>query len=366
MGRESVRLFGRIVTLRERNTLAVLWTWLVLLLFLGVRMPDSGRSQSLPVAGQVIGHSILKAFSTTGSGGTTLAQAPEVIFQDRSGEMWLGGITGLFTLTANDAKWQNRSDSLRVTGWFWVHGVGQDKRGDIWIWYGSGGSEFAYRAAGKWCDPREICPASIKSLGRILIPGKDGRIWFASSEGLVAYDGTKWDGPFNPPEREVQDYIRFRPAYPAVGQSRFSVPPASISVDERSLRYWASDAYSGIQDRDGDIWVGSERGIWRFSEKRGDWSLYTTQGLAWRVARIFEDRYGKLWFTDATGRLAQYDKVSASWARYDLASRFPGEHVQVLSVYAQNPRSVILGTQPGVIILDERTGSMLPVPVHSG
>jgi ligand-binding sensor domain-containing protein len=246
----------------------------------------------------------------------------------------------------------------------WIHALTADKQGRIWVCHGFATKRMAFLAGDQWRDANELRPSNITSLGRTLIAGPKGRIWFVSPEGLIGYDGRRWAGPFRAPELMVRTYNRFKLIYSDKDRAHLA------DIQERMhKRYgeeeppptpWTSEVYSGIQDRDGDIWLGATRGIWRFEERTGCWKVYPTHGLAEEVSLIFEDRYGRIWFSDSDAHLALYDKRKDAWTTYDLAF----EDAVVEAVYVDKQGKVMIGTELGIIILDERTREMKPLAVN--
>jgi hypothetical protein len=190
-----------------------------------------------------------------------------------------------------------------------------------------------------------------------------------SPHGLVAYDGSEWIGPYNPPEA-LQRIHNGRRVTHGDRDAEFADlrdrTRRDLGMPDPPPAPWPSEVASGLRDRDGNIWLGGARGIWRFEERQGVWKVYPTHGLAESVSGIFEDRFGRIWFADSRAHLAVYEKSKDEWAFYDLAERFPGQDATVETMYIDKQSKVIVSTRPGLLILDEITKEMTPVTVHVG
>src|SRR5262245_55470860 len=91
----------------------------------------------------------------------------------------------------------------------------------------------------------------------------DGYVWIATVDGLVLFDGVKFN-PWSPPPGE------------SLGGGRFQ---------EGAL----------LAARDGSLWIGTSSGLSRL--KDGHLFNYTTTARSPAVAAIAEDREGTIWVT---------------------------------------------------------------------
>jgi ligand-binding sensor domain-containing protein len=345
---------------------------LVLLLFSIAPKAVQVKTTGPPQVDQVAGHDVLKAFSSQELGRNLIfVSTPDAIFQDSKGIFWFGGPRGLCSYDEKEDRWVDysraaRSDAVMTDDEWkpgWICSVCADKQGRIWVQGVI--SKFAFWEGGQWRNANELLPPNITSLGRTLIAGRDGRIWFVSPQGLVAYEGRSWTGPSNPPDTAMRIYNQFKFTYADKGLARLGDIQDRMHKDlgeKLPQPLWTSEVRSGIQDHDGDIWLGAARGIWRFDEKTGDWKVYPMHGLVEEVSLIYTDRYGRIWFADDAAHLALYDKYKDTWTSYDLAF----EDAVVDAVYVDKQGKVIIGAPLGIIILNEWTGKTQPSPVRIG
>lgn len=341
-------------------------------LFLLCLAPQVAQVQTIrpaPVE-QIAGHDLLKAFSSEElRRKLVIADTPDIIFQDSKGIFWFGGTRGLCSYDEKQDRWvdyshaggNSRANAAAMADdeWKpgWIGAICSDKQGRVWVH--SVISKFAFLDGGRWHSVNDRLPPNISSLGCTLIAGLEGRIWFVSPQGLVVYDGRGWAGPFNPSDAAMRIYNQFEFTYADKDLAELM----HQELGEKKLPpLWESEVQSGIQDRDGDIWLGATRGIWRFEERTGDWKIYPMHGLVEEVSLIFSDRYGRIWFADAAAHLALYDKHKDTWTSYDLGL----EDADVDAVYVDKQGTVIIGAPLGIIILDERTKKMKPLPVRLG
>lgn len=333
-----------------------------------VKTPSQTRNM------RIAGHEMVKSFSLKElRKGVFAAAVPFVIFQLPNGTFWFGGPHGLFSYNEQEDRWTNHDETVDGRGSLsWVQSIAMDKRARIWACDGFVDGKVFLLDSGRWRDANQYRPSKVRSIGRILIAGHRGTVWFVSPDGLVAYDGEKWSGPFTPPESIVQLYNELKPAYAQKQSQELAAASAQVRKKygdaEPTRPAWTAEIHTGIEDRDGDIWLGGTRGIWRFVQKANQWKVYTLHDLAEEVSLITEDRYGRIWFADADAHLALYEKDNDKWTPYDLVF----DDATVNAILVDSAGQTLIGTDSGIISLDERTGKTKPLalsvngqPVHN-
>ena len=111
------------------------------------------------------------------------------------------------------------------------------------------------------------------------------------------------------------------------------------------------------RDSDGNLWIGTTEGAWRFHPRRGLEPCLTANlpGTAW-IASFFEDREGNLWIGSLTHSLA---RVWNGWvARFNVEDGLSDPFVW--SVVADDARRLWIGTNSGIERLDP-DGSIRPI-----
>jgi ligand-binding sensor domain-containing protein len=286
--------------------------------------------------------------------------------------LWFGASEAFYSYDEKRDKWTDYTDlsgaPYPIEG---IHGIAQDKNGDIWICYSSYPESFAVLRAGHWRRAVGLTPVNTESLGRILIAGNrrsgrtPGTIWFLSPEGLIAYDGSGWTRPLNPAESTIKIYRDLK--YNHRTEADLFMEKALQDIRRANGEKdpppnpWSSGVQCGVQDQEGDIWLGAVNGIWRLQPRTGHWRIYTTQVFPATVDRAFADRYGRVWFADWTGHLAVYDKHKDALTSYDLSPRLQGHNALIQTVYVDKRSNVIIGTDLGSFVLDESTNNIRPL-----
>jgi ligand-binding sensor domain-containing protein len=193
---------------------------------------------------------------------------------DRAGRVWVGSgssFTGVYRRT--DERWEHLDG---IDGF--VHRITIDPTGAVWFAVLYPGGETG-RGAWYFSDERfRLAPAiaSIPSARVYDVVARDpsGVLWFATLDGLAAYDGK--------------------------GRMRQFDPKTS---DLRGEKVWCLSAA-----RDGSLWLGyqNERGVSRLA--RGEFRHYDVEdGLCdGNVWSIVEGRPGVLWFATRNG-LSRFD-----------------------------------------------------------
>lgn len=128
----------------------------------------------------------------------------------------------------------------------------------------------------------------------------EGRVWAATGEGVVRYDGKKWD--------------------------------VIYSVANGALQ---SNDVHAIAFSKNEIWVGSLfRGVSRYRKADGKWVHYDTQNSALagnEIRRIFVrpaegNRPEEIWFATEDGGIAVFS--NEEWRKIGTADGLPNEHVR--------------------------------------
>jgi ligand-binding sensor domain-containing protein/signal transduction histidine kinase len=261
-------------------------------------------------------------FTVYKTGDTPRTNRPNRLFEDASGRIWAGTDDGVFMLDTPAG-----ADAFRRV----EMGARPGDVGGVWAFIEDGEQRLWIATSnGLWrrdADGRIVSfpvPAHIKGIVWDLHTDQEGRIWAAHENGLLIfkpYPGT--------PDQRTGLRVRKRAAATA-GGSAHDAPPLPQENGE-AYNYTSADglATNSVReihaDADGRIWLGTARGLSRFSPQ--GFSNYTNaHGLSDdNIRALAEDRAGNLWIGTETGgaiKLARHGLVT-----YREADGLGGRHV---------------------------------------
>ena len=285
------------------------------------------------------------------------------IFQDRAGTFWIGSLLGLYTYNEKRNQWLNFREKQEQKFFKSVKTICQDKAGRVWII--SLRSEIKFFDGQHWHSGEELSPPVPLPVDNcVLFTGKDGKLWFVTGTGLIAFDGKEWTSPMMPSKHIEEIYAQMPIKYRDEQEEKWAVSERlAQGENERSEKavkkvkhtdILLPTIYHGLQDRYGSIWLGARKAIVRFNPKENAWKVYPLQGLV-EVRLIYEDRQGRLWFADEQGHLSVYNQKLGNWKSYDLSIYFPQiQPKRITSIYQSKAGQIMIGTRDGLVLFMER------------
>jgi ligand-binding sensor domain-containing protein len=260
------------------------------------------------------------------------------IIEDRSGVIWFGSTDGLCHYdgktisrvpitastpssdTGNDQSFYYNEQSTKKTVW----SILQDKTGRFWFGTGEGVYCYDGKQFTRFPDSNTINKSGLHlKLTDCIFEDKKGNIWFCSgmmpgSEGISRFDGTTLENfkPYN--ENWVRAVLEdrngnllFATRHMGIlrydGQT-FTNITKKAGIDNGSV-------WSMVEDRSGNIWIGTENGSGQLGEDGGLWRFdgisftkFTTKdGLVHNgVSSLLEDRNGNIWVGSRNTGLCRY------------------------------------------------------------
>jgi PAS domain S-box-containing protein len=258
------------------------------------------------------------------------AVIPFSMTQDGSGFLWLGGDTGLLRWDGYQFR-DYRPDPTLPNGLLSadVYVLHRDPRGQLWVGTTSGGLA-RYDAA----QQRLLCVglASLRCDGQKVWSIADdgaGGLWVATGAGLFRLDANG----------------------KTIGQWHHLLGRDATYADDAVLAV--------LRDHNGDVWIGSVRGLARSVGGKSEFTAVTFHGDQMRsAANMLEDSAGRIWIgTRQEGAFViSADRTQARSVAATAPSR-PGEiATEITTLLEISPGRMWLGTfNRGIVEVDSAT-----------
>ncbi len=265
------------------------------------------------------------------------------MLEDRSGNIWFGGIYGLSRYDGVIWRTFTEADGLAYN---YVISICEDHSGNLWFGTFRGGvSQYDGVSWRTFTEADGLADNYVLSI----LEDRSGALWFGTYEGLSRYDGVSWrryttdDGlASNTVFSILEDDSGALWFGTGAGVSRYD------GVSWRTFReadgLVLGSVLSILEDRSGNLWFGTlSNGVSRYDG--ASWRTFTTaDGLASNnVHSIVEDRSGNLWFGTSEGA-SRYDGVS--WRTHTTADGLVAD--QLKSILEDHSGNLWFGTTEGV------------------
>jgi len=260
------------------------------------------------------------------------------VLQDSQGFIWLATENGLDRYDGAEVhrykRERNRPDGL-ASDYIWA--LAEDKTGNIWIATEGGGLAVWNRRTDLIHSYRNV-PGDPDSLGNdsvrgVMVDGK-GRVWAATRDAGVS----------------VLD--------PATGKvlrlAHDPARPESLGSDR--------NVYAVLEARDGSVWVGTSAGVDRYLGAGKGFQHFvppTDQGREHKIMSLIQDRGGDIWLGSFDVGLQRLDPDSGQVFSYRSRAQDPtslsGDDVRV--IFEDTQGRLWVGTATGLNLLDRDTGT---------
>ena len=256
-----------------------------------------------------------------------------VIFEDRSGVLWVGHevARGLSKLSAGAERfghYRHIPDDAYSRDSDTVTSMHEDQEGALWIGTFSGLDRWQ-RTTGQWrnyrhdpSDPDSLADDAVRS---VYVDQDDG-LWVGTEGGLDRYD----------PQED-----------------RFVHVGAPVVM-------WMHEGSSGI------FWLATKSGLFTLDRETGQLAL-VTEGYAWKIM-VYEDSSGIVWVGSSGDGLDRYDPASGEWRHYQNDPHDPrslsNDSVEV--IHEDQTGALWIGTRRGLNRLDRDTGTFTHYWVRDG
>jgi len=211
---------------------------------------------------------------------------------------------------AGNWRFYGEADGLANGG---VGSTVQDQQGNLWFGTTNGGVS---RFDGQSWKTFTTEDGLADSRGRVLFVDSKDNLWVGTSNGLCRFDGQSWE-TFTTKDGMVSNYT-WSIMEDHSGQVWFGHPGGVTRYDGTVFHSFEAYDFTGdrvfaiFQDRDGNMWFGTQRsGVVRFNGTTCT-VLNTSDGLAHNnvSGAIPQDREGTIWFATAGGGISRYNGQS--------------------------------------------------------
>jgi signal transduction histidine kinase/ligand-binding sensor domain-containing protein len=241
--------------------------------------------------------------------GQKLPNAPYALLVTRDGTLWIGTFAGLVSWNGN------KLTEYPEVGPAFVTSLLEDREGTVWAGILAGSPE---SPAGRLCairSGRVECYQQGGAFGTFvwsLLEDGSGELWAAAESGLwrwkpgaptrYATPGVRIDDLSKTDEGRVLIAIRRRGLEQVLGDKLAAYPIRSASNPNVLLSDRDVNSNKLLRDRDGGIWIGThERGIIHLHQGRTD-VFTTSDGLSGNIiCSLFEDHEGNVWVGTTRG-----------------------------------------------------------------
>ncbi|HLG15476.1 MAG TPA: two-component regulator propeller domain-containing protein [Blastocatellia bacterium] len=207
---------------------------------------------------------------------------------------------------------------------------------------------------------------------RDMFSTRSGALWVVLPEGLAEYDGVEWSSSLASP----YGYKRLYRA--TAGEPPATADPESIQrlrgvldLAKRASPNGMTRAKpvndivgfsAGVEGEDGHLWLGTERGLFRFAPP-SEWQFYGRSENLREIEVVYEDRHGRLWVADDFGHVAVFDVARATWTDINLVHQVPvvpfdldDPSFSINGIYEDMTGQIFFATQDGLAVFVQRTG----------
>jgi ligand-binding sensor domain-containing protein len=250
---------------------------------------------------------------------------------DSQGYLWMGVWGGVARFDGMEFKvFKNGSEYLGGTA---VLSVFEDSRKRLW--FGTFGGGVSCLEDDNWVKFGSEEGFSGKIINGIA-EDTEGGFWFATQQsGAIRLHDEKWSTvsveqglPF--PHTTDVLCLNNGDVWIACyrgGIVRLAADGSMDTVSEIEGRK-LDRQYCLYQDNDGDLWLGTNKGVARLSHGQWVWVEGSGMGPEIRVNDIFQDRQGNYWFS-TTEKVLKLD-VEGNWSSIDNSNGLFGRRIQVV------------------------------------
>jgi ligand-binding sensor domain-containing protein len=272
----------------------------------------------------------------------------------------IGSLLGFYEYNASLNSWETinvtNKNSFRVMPSY----ITEDTKKGVWVFSFLNDAVW-YKKNEGWQKLDKIPHSSASNKICHIFSGNNGIVWFICKNGLVRYDGEKWGEIIPVPHQIVSDYYNLpikevKPGYIKLRElegEKYKVP------EEHNL-FETDTTFSGIQDSDGNIWIGTRKAILKYSIRQKKWMLQPLPEQLISASLIYEDREGRIWIADSYANLAIVDKQKNSYKTFNLKAEVhqsPNykntDRFFIGAIYQDKNKTMMFATGGGLVTFSE-------------
>lgn len=255
---------------------------------------------------------------------------------DRAGNKWFGTNAGGVS-RYKDGKWKTFFPMHGLAD-YWVYAFAQQKSGDFWIGTWAGANRVDAKTGKFSTYVKELINEWVYG---IAVDAQD-RVWFGTEGGVSMYDGKRWVS-WNHKDGLGAANDEKLPFSTNTGLGTRSRHDLSVGT-EGPATYNPNYVFSMLAATDGSIWAGT----WGGGASRWDgkaWKNLTAKdGLAGNIVySVVQDRQGHIWFGTNRG-VSRWD--GKAFKNFGIAEGLLGLNTYALAVGPDG--DVWVGTKKGV------------------
>jgi len=293
---------------------------------------------------------------------TLSARAVLDVLVDDKGWMWVGTWAGGLNLLVEHPSGDNSKNYFRhfqpaeKVNSHNVWSMYQDNKGRYWIGTNMGGlfimdlpnkasnfenlQDWEPRFFDYTQDPSNPFAMQSNSILDILQDKKD-RIWLATSNGIVHIEPDGIPSKIAFKHSDTIPTIKFNTHGPQFGNPSTLLENYVIDIMEDDL---------------GILWFGTHGGISQFSWFSNQFDVHTildNKDIFPNTQNFYVDKNNTAWIAAGELGLFIYDQNTTSYTRYN---GLPKTHSTVSTIYSPDDVSLYIGTNAGIIVLNQNTG----------
>jgi ligand-binding sensor domain-containing protein/signal transduction histidine kinase len=301
-----------------------------------------------------------KEFSPSTASRTSEHTQAFAMIRDRDSNVWVGTSSGLVRITPKGLTSTQQSDngSQAVTALF------EDREGNLWVGTAQGIERFRESPFTTYSVTSGL---PFQSYGPVYVD-PEGRVWLASSESHGLYwmeDGSVGHVKDTKLDNDVVYSIDGREGELWIGRQRGGLTHVVYKGDSLQTKTYTraeglaeNSVYAVHENRDGTVWAGTlSAGLSRF--KNGNFTTYTTaNGLASNtISSITEASDGTLWVGSPNGVNAL---SNGQWHLYSSREGLPPGNVNCL--FQDSSGTLWIGTANGLGFITSGNVQTVEVP----